>query len=197
MLPCVRPLTLLFATLLTVSSLTACTADEEEPASVVAAELPDDLCAAVPETIVSRWNLEASSHETDNGDDLSTATCTLTGEIAGQPVDLELSLRAFGAPDADTADELAQESLEESCAELENQTGSGEVTEAANSCTWQSAEAPEAGRGQVQEASLVLTFPGVARVAMTHAGRQWQLVPAEVVALGGRLTQAQPSELTG
>ncbi len=195
MLPFVRPLTLLFATLLTVSSLTACTSDEEQPAPVVAAELPDDLCAAVPETMVSRWNLEASSHETDNGDDLSTASCTLTGEIAGQPVDLELSLRAFGAPDADTADELAQESLEESCAELENQSAEGEVTEVENSCTWQSPEAPEDARGQVQEASLVLTFPGVARVTMSHAGRQWQLVPAEVVALGGRLTQTQPSEL--
>ena len=47
----------------------------------------------------------------------------------------------------------------------------------------------------MQEASLVLTFPGVARVTMAHAGRQWQLVPAEVVALGARLTQPTPAEL--
>ena len=195
MLPFVRPLTLLFATLLTLWSLTACTSDEEQPAPVVAAELPDDLCAVVPETMVSRWNLEPGSHDTDNGEDLSTAACTMTGEIAGDAVELELSLRAFGAPDEDTADELAGDSLDESCADLENQSADGEVTEADDACTWQSAETPEAGRGQVQEASLVLTFPGVARVTMAHAGRQWQLVPAEVVALGARLTQQTPAEL--
>jgi len=197
MLPVVRPLTLFFATLLTVWSLTACTSDAEQAAPVVAAELPDDLCAAVPDTMVSRWNLQPSSHETDNSDDLSTAACTMTGEIAGDTVDLELSLRAFGAPDDDTADALARDSLDESCGELENQTVEGEITEAQDSCTWQSPEAPQNARGQVQEASLVLTFPGVARVTMSHAGRQWQLVPAEVVALGARLTQAKPSELTG
>ena len=125
MLPFVRPLTLLFATLLTLSSLAACTADEEQPAPVVAAELPDDLCVVVPETMLSRWNLEPASHETDNGEDLSTAACTMTGEIAGDPVELELSLRAFGASDEDAADELAGESLDESCAELESQSADG------------------------------------------------------------------------
>ena len=195
MLPCVRPLTLLFATLLTVMSLTACTGEEEQPAPVVAAELPDDLCEVVPEKMLSRWQLEPASHETDNGEDLSTAACTMTGEIAGDPVELELSLRAFGAPDEDTADELAGDSLDESCAELEGRSDDGDVTEAEDACTWQSPETPQAARGQVQEASLVLTFPGVARVTMAHAGRQWQLVPAEVVALGARLTQSTPAEL--
>ena len=188
MLPPVRLMTLLLAALLTAGSLAACTDGDEAPdESADAARLPDDLCSVVPANLVTRWRLEPSSHQTEQGTDLSTATCTLAGEVGGEPVDVELAVRAFGGTDAEA---LAAESLAESCAEITGEDG-GDSTESDDSCTWQSAESPRAARGQVREASRVLSFPGVATVSMRHAGRQWQLVPAEVVVLGARLTQSE------
>lgn len=184
----------LLPALISVSVLAGCAGDEPDPEPVRAAQLPENLCAAVPETVVSRWSLVEERHATDETDDRAEATCSMTGEAEGAPVTLELSLTSWGASDKAASRQLMDDDLAERCADLESVAGAT-FTDEDNRCSSQTPAEPVAARGQATEHSLSVPAHGVATVTMRHSGELWQLVPADVVAVSGTLTTTDPAEL--
>lgn len=178
----------LLATCALVALLCTGCGGEEEPEPVSAAELPDNLCDAVPDNVVSRWGLAEDSHATDAADDRSEASCTMTGTADGEPVTLELSLTSYGGADADSVRTLVTDELAARCDDLEA-SATARFKKESSRC---STEAP----GDVTEISRSVPSHGVVTVTMTHEGTMKQLVGAEVVGLSGTVANTEPDALS-
>lgn len=172
----------------------ACGEDEEGPEPVEAKTLPANLCAGVPADVVERWALVEDTHDTTESEERNEATCSMSGTAQGAPVTLEVSLSSFAAEDDDAVRELMEEALAERCAELES-SGTGTVTEVDGRCTSESPAEPAGERGTVTEFSLAKGSHGISSVTMVHHGPRFGAVGAEVVAIGGTISQADPADL--
>ncbi|MCD4535814.1 hypothetical protein LRP67_17125 [Nocardioides sp. cx-169] len=174
--------------------LAACGEDEEAPEQVEAKALPANLCTAVPAAVVERWALVEDVHDTTESADENKATCTMSGTVRGAPVTLELSLSSFAADDDDAVRERMEEALEERCSRLESD-GTGQVTEEDGRCAVESPPEPEGERGAVTEYSLARAANGISSVTMVHHGPLFGSVGAEVVGIGGTISQTDPADL--
>lgn len=166
---------------------TGCSSDDD-PAPVSAAELPDSLCAAVPDNVVERWGLEDGPSSSEPGDDRSEATCTMTGQVDGNQVKLEISLTSYGGADADAVRQVVADEVAASCDDLKQQ-GVGRFKAEDTRC---STEAEDT----VTEISTAIPAHGVVTVTMSHSGQMSQLLPAEVVGLSGTFANTAPDELS-
>lgn len=177
--------------------LAGCTSDDESPEPVGVAQLPDNLCAAVPENVVSRWALVEDDHDLDPADDTgqerAEATCTMSGRAEGDPVTLRISLTSFGGADRADVQSRMAEDLAGRCAQLEA-SGEGRFTRKDTRCSTETGSGPD--RGRVTEVSLSVPSHGVVSVSMTHGGPMWQLVAPEVVGLSGVVANSDPTELS-
>jgi hypothetical protein len=165
-----------------------CSGGDDEPEPVAAADLPDNLCAAVPDNVVARWGLAEDSHATDAADDRSVAGCIMIGTAAGAPVSLHIIVTSYGGSSADSVRALVTADLAARCDRLE-QEAAGRYQERATRC---STEAP----GDVTEISRSVPSHGVVSVTMKHDGTMRQLVGAEVVGLSGVLANSEPDDLS-
>lgn len=161
---------------------------EDEPDPVSAAELPDNLCDAVPENVVARWNLTEADHATDDADDRSRASCSMTGTVDDDPVTLDLSLTSYGGADADAVRTLVSDDLADQCDVLQ-QGSSGRFREESTRCSTEA-------KGAFTEISRSVPAHGVVSVTMTHGGTLAQLVPAEVVGISGTVANSEPDALS-
>ena len=107
-----RTLTSLVLALVCAPALASCSDDTPKAEPVVTAQLPDNLCDAVPSSVVERWRLVEKDHDTNESEDRNEASCSMTGEADGEPVTLGVSLTAFGAADKDAARRLMTADLE-------------------------------------------------------------------------------------
>jgi hypothetical protein len=189
----VRSLTCALLCLLSGAGLGACS-DEAPAAAVSAVRLPDNLCAAIPDSVVTRWRLVDVAHETEQGDDRAEARCTMTGRVDEVPVTLDVTLTSYGARDADAARALVAGELAERCAELEA-SGQGGFTDSERRCSIETGARPGDHRGRVTEVSVSTPSRGLLSVSMAHAGPLWQLVAAEVVGVSGAIANADPADL--
>ena len=156
---------------------------------VAAARLPDDLCAVVPASAVTRWRLVDEDHATERGEDRSKARCTMSGRVGGAPVTLEVTLTSYGARDRDALGELLADELATRCGALEA-TGEGRFTDTDRRCSSDQ-------RGQVTEVSLSTPSQGVLTVSMTYDGPQRGLLGAEVVGISGTIANAELTPRSG
>lgn len=168
------------------SAVAGCSEDEPDP--VTAAELPDNLCAAVPESVMARWALTEADHQTEAADDRSEASCSMTGTVADEPVTLDITLTSYGGLDADAVRDLVADDLAARCDDLE-QSGTGKFEDEETRCS-------TADGGSVTEISRSVPAHGVVTVTMTHDGELSQLVPAEVVGISGTVANADPADLS-
>ncbi|WP_243056885.1 hypothetical protein [Nocardioides sp. SR21] len=166
---------------------TGCSSDDD-PDPVSAAELPDNLCAAVPDNVVERWGLSEDEHRTAPAGDQSVATCSMSGTAADAPVLLAITLTSYGGADADAVRDLVADEVAASCDDLEQQ-GDGRFEAEDTRC---SSEADDA----VTEISTAVPAHGVVTVTMSHSGQMSQLLPAEVVGLSGTIANTEPGELS-
>ncbi|WP_134738338.1 hypothetical protein [Nocardioides sp. 503] len=174
--------------------LAACSDDEETPEPVDAKALPANLCEAVPDEVVERWALVEDAHETTESDDENRAACTMSGTAQGAPVTLEVTLSSFAADSYDAVRTRMKEALDERCATLES-SAPGEVVRQDGRCSVESPPEPEAERGAVSEFSQALGSNGISAVTMVHHGPLFRSVGAEVVGIGGTISQTDPAEL--
>jgi hypothetical protein len=189
----VRYLTCALLCLMGAAALVAC--DYEPPAAPVSAvRLPDDLCAAIPDSAVTRWGLVDVTHRTEQGDDRAEARCTMTGRVDEVPVTLDVTLTSYGARDDDAARALVAEELTERCAELE-ESGQGRFTDTDRRCSIETGARPADHRGRVTEVSVSTPSRGLLSVSMAHSGPLWRLVAAEVVGISGAIANADPTDL--
>ena len=172
--------------------LAGCGGGEDPPAPVTAADLPDDLCAAVPDGVVHRWSLAEEDHSTSGGRDRAEATCSMSGAVDGEPVTLTITLTSYGGADADAVRSRVGDDLAARCADLEA-NAAGRFTGKADRCSTETPAGPE--RGRVTEISRSIPAHGVVEVSMRHSGRLWQLVGAEVVGLSGVVANTDPADL--
>ena len=179
------------ACLLTVPVLVGCDDGDPEDASmpVDAAPLPDDLCAAVPASAVTRWRLVDDGHATDRGEDRSEARCTMSGRVDGAPVTLEVTLTSYGARDRDELRQTLAGELAERCGALEA-TGEGRFTDTDRRCSVDQ-------RDRVTEVSLSTLSQGVLTVSMSHDGPQRQLLGADVVGISGTIANGELTPRSG
>lgn len=176
------------ATCALVALLGAGCGGDDEPEPVTAAELPDNLCAAVPANVVERWGLTEDDHATEAADDRSEATCSMSGIAADAPVDLEITLTSYGGADADAVRAIVADEVAARCDALEEQ-GEGRFDGADSRCS------VEAG-DTVTEISTAIPAHGYVTVTMSHDGQLSQLLPAEVVGLSGVVANSEPGELS-
>jgi hypothetical protein len=183
--------TCVLACLLGALSLAGCDDVDPEDAGmpVTAVRLPDDLCAAVPTSAVTRWRLVADDHATERGDDRSEARCTMSGRVDDAPVTLEVTLTSYGARNRDALQALLADELAERCGALEA-TGQGRFTDTDRRCSSDQ-------RRLVTEVSLSSPSQGVLTVSMTHDGPQRQLLGAEVVGISGSIANAELTPRSG
>lgn len=163
-----------------------CSSDDD-PQPVEAAAPPDNLCAAVPDTVVERWGLAEDDHTTDAADDRGEATCTMSGAAAGAPVELEITLTTYGGADADAVRGIVADEVAASCDDLERQVD-GRFKAADTRCSSESDDT-------YTEVSTAIPARGVVTVTMSHSGSMAQLLPAEVVGLSGTVANAEPGDL--
>jgi hypothetical protein len=161
---------------------------EDEPDPVTAAELPENLCAAVPDSVVARWTLTEADHATEAADDRSEASCSMTGTVDDDPVTLDITLTSYGGLDPDAVRTLVADDLAARCDELE-QTATGRFDDEKTRCSTEA-------RGAVTEISRSVPAHGVVTVTMTHDGQLSQLVPAEVVGISGTVANSDPADLS-
>lgn len=161
---------------------------EDEPDPVAAAELPENLCTAVPDNVVDRWSLTEEDHRTETADDRSEATCSMTGTASDAPVTLEITLTSYGGSDADAVRTLVADDLEIRCAMLE-ESGEGRFADEDTRCSSEAA-------GSVTEVSRAIPAHGIVTVTMSHDGQLSQLLPAEVVGLSAIVANTEPGALT-
>jgi hypothetical protein len=190
----VIPMTRALLCLVSAAALAACS-DEPRAEPVSAARLPDDLCAAIPDSVVTRWRLVGESHETEQGKERAEARCAMSGRVDDAPVTLEVTLTSYGAPDADAARDVVERELADRCAELES-SGPGRFTDTDRRCSTETGARPGDQRGRVTEVSASTPSRGLVTVSMAHAGPLWQLVAAEVVGISGAIANADPADLT-
>jgi hypothetical protein len=173
--------TCVLACLLGALALVGCDDVDPEDASmpVAAVRLPDDLCAVVPASAVTRWRLLDDDHATERGEDRSKARCTMSGRVDESPVTLEVTLTSYGARDRDALRELLADELAARCGALEA-TGEGRFTDTDRRCS-------QDQRGRVTEVSLSTPSQGVLTVSMAYDGPQRQLLGAEVVGISGTI----------
>ena len=165
-----RTLTSLVLALVCAPALASCSDDTPKAEPVVTAQLPDNLCDAVPSSVVERWRLVEKDHATNESEDRNEASCSMTGEADGEPVTLGVSLTAFGAADKDAARQLMTADLEQRCDALE-ESGTGAFEDEDSRCSSETPGRPAAQRGQVTEYSLAIPAHGVVSVTMQHRGR--------------------------
>jgi len=163
---------------------TGCSSSDDQPEPVSAAELPDNLCAAVPDNVVARWNLSEDSHDTQAADDRSVAGCLMSGTADGEPVSLHITLTSYGGASADVVRDFVTSELADRCARLE-EDAAGRYKKSSSRC---STEAP----GDVTEISRSVPSHGVVTVTMMHDGTMRQLVGPEVVGLSGVVANSEP-----
>jgi hypothetical protein len=168
--------------------------DADAEVAVTVAELPEDLCQAIPSDIVARWHLADDDFDFDTSSDerRSIAACTMSGEVDGKPVSLAVSLIAFGGEDRDAVRTRMADALADRCAELQA-AHAGRFRQAENRCSAETGRGPD--RGQVTEVSRSVPSYGVVTVAMDHSGPQWRSVAPDVVAISGTLANAGPADL--
>lgn len=169
-------------------------ADGDEPDAVQAERLPENLCAAVPDSAVTRWQLAEESHATEQGDELGRAECSMSGRVDDVPVTLDISLTSYGAADRDAARARLADELADRCAELERDAA-GRFTDDDRRCVTETQARPVPFRGRVTDVSISNSFGGLLTVSMEHGGPTWQLVAAEVVGIAGAIGNADPAEL--
>ncbi len=99
---------------------TAGCASDEEPTAVSPAEPPANACELVPESVITRWALTESDHASETEASRSEATCTMTGDSAGRPVDLEVDLVFFAGDDRDVARAAARDEAKRQCASIDS-----------------------------------------------------------------------------
>jgi hypothetical protein len=174
--------------------LAACGEDEEAPDPVAAKALPANLCAAVPAEVVERWALVEDAHDTTELDDENEATCSMSGTAQGAPVTLEVSLSSFAADDYDAVRARMDQALDDRCSTLKS-SGTGQVTDEDGRCAVESPPEPAGERGAVTEFSLAKAANGISSVTMVHHGPLFGSVGAEVVGIGGTISQTDPAEL--
>ena len=176
--------TCVLACLLGALTLVGCDDGEADDAStpVAAVRLPEDLCAVVPASAVTRWRLLDDDHSTERGEDRSEARCTMSGRVDDAPVTLEVSLTSYGARSPDALRALLADELAERCGDLEA-TGEGRFTDTDRRCSRDQG-------GQVTEVSLSTPSQGVLTVSMAYDGPQRQLLGAEVVGISGTIANA-------
>ncbi len=168
---------------------------EDTPADRVSAvRLPDNLCAAIPGSAVTRWRLSDVAHETQQGDDRAEARCTMAGRVDDAPVTLEVTLTSYGAVDSDAVEDVLRRELAERCEELEA-SDTGRFTDTDRRCSTETRARPGGQRGRATEVSVSTPSRGLVSVSMEHSGPLWQLVAAEVVGISGAIANADPADL--
>ena len=179
-------------------SATSCGEDQPDEkassAEIKAAKLPADLCAAVPDGVVERWALKSVEHTTSNESETHEATCSMSGTYEGAPVTLSIKLEALGGPDRAAVRQAMEDQLTQRCGDLEAASAAG-FEDSDSRCTSTSADTPVNQRGHVVEVSRSIPSYGLLRVEMSHSGQGWQIVPAEVVAIGGSIANTETAEL--
>ena len=160
--------------------LSGCQDDSEPddgPASAHA--LPEDLCAEVPGSYASQWRLAETDHATENADDISTASCTMTGERAGEPVTFSVAITTYGDSAEESADDRMAAALETACLELEG-SAAGELESDDTRCNVRTPAEPVELRGSVRDISRMVGIAGVMTIEMAHHGEAWQGVAPDV-----------------
>lgn len=170
---------------------------EDEPAgapeSQAAAELPSDLCAAVPPEVVDRWALEETSHDTTNGSDTSSGTCEMSGTYEDAPVSLRIDFTTYGGG-ADAARQSVADELETACTELGASTPD-RFTQDDNDCTAQPRRSNRPLPTTVVNVARSVPARGIVRVEMSHDGLGYQLVAPEVIGISTAYSTVDVADL--
>jgi hypothetical protein len=151
-----------------------------------AVALPEDLCSLVPESYTSRWALSDAGHSTDNGEDTSTAECTMTGERAGGVVELTATATMYGDTEDADAEERTDEAIDAACRELAA-APQGTVESDDGICSDTTSGDDEATRGYVLDISPLAGGRGLLRLEMVHHGEAWQSVAPDAVGIAGSI----------
>ena len=155
------------------AALSGCPDDSEpDDRPVYAQALPDDLCGEVPGSDALRWRLTETDQAIENADDTSNASCTMTGERAGEPVTFSVAITTYGDSDDDSAYDRMVAALETACRELEG-SAAGELESDDTGCNVRTPAEPVELRGSVHDISRLLGNAGVMTIEVSHHGEAW------------------------